>query len=268
MKGALEGKEKNPSGGVERHSRCLGWGYPEGGNWVSRSSEAKGDTEKGQKSFGHVKAPPQKRRAVAREELVETQDYVLARPLTSCTEQKMEVEDEKNMEELSFVTRAPRWALHMCDNNCKERGFKFFQIAAVVSEEGGAAHTINLCRNCYNERRVKQGETEVTGALFEQKAFRGKLQRLVWNSFCEECRNDPQSKMVGPERFWKMQQMSRDWGQTASGHTKRRAWRRSSANAPSLQCGEVSRLGKLLGSNLGKWQAQRMGKCEGERMLQ
>ena len=38
--------------------------------------------------------------------------------------------------------------------------------------------------------------------------------------------------------------------------------------SPSLQCGEVWRLGKLLGSSLRKWQAQRMDKCEGDRLLQ
>ena len=63
----------------------------------------------------------------------------------------VEAEDEKNMEELSFVPSAvsePRWALHMCYN----KGFKFFEIAAIVSEGGGAAHTITFCRHCYNYR--------------------------------------------------------------------------------------------------------------------
>ena len=44
---------------------------------------------------------------------------------------------------------------------------------------------------------------------------------------------------------------------------------RGFANAPSLQCGEVRRLGKCLGNNpAGKRQAQRMDKCERERLLQ
>ena len=42
----------------------------------------------------------------------------------------------------------------------EKKGFEFFDIEAVVSEEGGAAHTINL----YKERRVQQGEAEVAGA--------------------------------------------------------------------------------------------------------
>ena len=48
----------------------------------------------------------------------ETQDYISAPPLTSCMEQEMTAEDEKDMEP-SFVPSAvsePRWALHMCDN--------------------------------------------------------------------------------------------------------------------------------------------------------
>ena len=73
----------------------------------------------------------------------------------------------------------PRWALQMCHNTCRAKGFKFFDIAAHVAEEGGAAHTINLCRNCHNERRVKQGKAEVNGvnsmAMTGQKSSRGKL---------------------------------------------------------------------------------------------
>ena len=46
------------------------------------------------------------------------------------------------------------------ENMPKRLGFKFFEIAAVVSE-GGATHTINLCRKWYNMRRAKQGEAKV-----------------------------------------------------------------------------------------------------------
>ena len=43
------------------------------------------------------------------------------------------------MEELSFIPSAvsePRWALHVCDIECREEGFKFYQLAAIVTEEG------------------------------------------------------------------------------------------------------------------------------------
>ena len=51
-----------------------------------------------------------------------------------------------------------------------------------MTEEGGAVHTINLCKQCYNERRVQQGEQPVKAAqrreMMEQKAYRGKLWKV------------------------------------------------------------------------------------------
>ena len=54
-------------------------------------------------------------------------------------------------------------APHTCDMKCRVQSFKFSEIAAIVSQEGGGAHRINLnpCKKCYNERRAKQGEAEV-----------------------------------------------------------------------------------------------------------
>ena len=93
----------------------------------------------------------------------------------------MEAEDEKNMEHLSSVPSAisePRGAPRMSDKKCRAEVLKFFEIASVVSD------TINFCRKCYKERRLKQGEEEVNGvmwrAMIEQKSFREKYgQRLV-----------------------------------------------------------------------------------------
>ena len=79
----------------------------------------------------------------------------------------MEAEDEKNMEGLSFVPSAvsePRWALQKCDNKCRAQCFKLLEVAAIVSHEGVAAHTMNLCKKCCNGERAKQGETEVAGS--------------------------------------------------------------------------------------------------------
>ena len=45
---------------------------------------------------------------------------------------------QEEIEELSFVPGAvsePRWVLHMCDNKCREEGFKFFQLAAMSQKE-------------------------------------------------------------------------------------------------------------------------------------
>ena len=68
----------------------------------------------------------------------------------------MEAENGEEMEELSAVPGAvsePRGALLMCGNTCREKkkNFKFFQIADVVTA-GGAAHTVNWCKQCYKVR--------------------------------------------------------------------------------------------------------------------
>ena len=98
----------------------------------------------------------------------------------------MEEEIEEEIKEPSFISSAvseSRWALHMCDNKRGEEGFKFDQLEAIVTEEGGTARTINLCKQRYNARWLKQGERQVTASkwrdMVEQKAFRGKL----WAAF-------------------------------------------------------------------------------------
>ena len=109
----------------------------EGDLFVSEVGVHQKDTEEGSRIFGQVKTPPQTRRAVKRAESAEAQHYVSALPLTSHMDQMTKAEDEKNMEDLSFVPSAvsePRWALHMCDNRCREKDFKFIQIAPVVTE--------------------------------------------------------------------------------------------------------------------------------------
>ena len=100
-----------------------------------------------------------------RVESAETQDYVSGL-------QGLEELGPAEIEELSFVPSAvsePRWVLHMCDNKCNHEGFRFYQLAAVVTEGGGAAHTINLCKQCYIERRQKQGEQPVTAARWRER---------------------------------------------------------------------------------------------------
>ena len=106
-----------------------------------------------------VEAQPQKRRAVIRVESDETQDHVMER-------RRCGYPRKEEVEEIGFVPSAvsePLWALHLCDNECCEQGFKYFQLAA-LSEEGGAVRNINLCKQCYNERRVQQGEQPVKAA--------------------------------------------------------------------------------------------------------
>ena len=111
------------------------------------STEAEGGSEmcetEGEQQPVRVKAPPQKGRAVIRVESAETQDYVS--------------ED-----------REPQRALHLCDKKCREESIKLFQVAAIVTEEGRTAHTIDLCKECFNERRLKQGEQPVRGRTVER----------------------------------------------------------------------------------------------------
>ena len=82
-----------------------------------------------------------------RVESAETQDNV--------SEQKgLEDLSQEEAEDLGFVPRMvsePQWALQVCDSKCREENFTFFRFAAVVTEEGGTGHTINLCKLCYNE---------------------------------------------------------------------------------------------------------------------
>ena len=57
---------------------------------------------------------------------------------------------QEEVEELGLVPTAvsePLWAEHMCDNKCSEQGFKFFQLAAIVTEEAGAVRT----KHCHNK---------------------------------------------------------------------------------------------------------------------
>ena len=105
---------------------------------------------KKQRPLSQAKAPPQKRRAVMRVGSAETQDFVSA-------PEWIEEEHEEKMEELSFIPIAvsdPRWALHMCDNECREESFKFCYFVANVTQEGEATRTINLRRQSYNVRQA------------------------------------------------------------------------------------------------------------------
>ena len=77
------------------------------------------DSEEDQILFPSQGATAEKKSSDTCSVSAETQDYVSTPPLTSSMEQEMTAEDEKDMEELSFVPSAvsePRRAVHMCDN--------------------------------------------------------------------------------------------------------------------------------------------------------
>ena len=94
------------------------------------------------------------KRRVIRVESEETQDYV---------REKLAHEDfsQEAADEIGFVPSAlsePRGATHWCDNRCSEQAFRYVEIAQMVTEEGGEARTVNLCRPCCSERLVQQGK--------------------------------------------------------------------------------------------------------------
>ena len=39
-----------------------------------------------------------------------------------------------------------------------EKAIRYWQIASMVVEEGGEAHTINLCQQCYSAKLMQQGK--------------------------------------------------------------------------------------------------------------
>ena len=90
------------------------------------------------------------------------------------------------MEEIGFVPSAvseSREAAHWCDNQCSERGFRFNQIGAMVTEEGGEAHTIN-CKRCYNERLARQDKQPEKAAEWRDcraKSFPWQNMEGLWN---------------------------------------------------------------------------------------
>ena len=72
---------------------------------------------------------------------------------------------------------------YFCDNRCSEKAVRCWQIASVVVEQGGEAHTIILCQQCCNERLVQQGKPRLKlwqwkGAV-EKKAHRGRIWKVM-----------------------------------------------------------------------------------------
>ena len=50
------------------------------------------------------------------------------------------------------------FVVYWCDSPCSEKATKYWQIASMVIEEGGEAHTIILRQQCYNEKLAQQGK--------------------------------------------------------------------------------------------------------------
>ena len=79
------------------------------------------------------------KRKVIRVESEETLDYMRETLAIS----------QGEAEEVGFVPsalREPRGPIYWCDNRCSEKAVRYWQVASMVVEEGGEAHTIKLCQ--------------------------------------------------------------------------------------------------------------------------
>ena len=91
------------------------------------------------------------KRKMIRVESEETQDYVC----------EMLTISPEEAEELAFVPSAlsqPRKPFTCAPTAALKKAVSYWQFASMVVEEGGEARTVNVCQQCYNERRVQQGE--------------------------------------------------------------------------------------------------------------
>ena len=94
-------------------------------------------------------------RQVIRVESEATQDYVRETLAIS----------QEEAQEMGFVPSVlgePRGVIYWCDNRCSEEAVQYWQIASMVVEGGGEAHTINSCQQCYNEQLAQQGKQPPT----------------------------------------------------------------------------------------------------------
>ena len=95
---------------------------------------------------------------------------------------------QEEAEEMGCVPSAlsePRGPINWCDDPCSEKAVSYWQIAAMVVEEGGEAHTINLCQQCCNERLVQHGKPRLNlwrwRAVVKMMAHRGRIWKVMRN---------------------------------------------------------------------------------------
>ena len=71
----------------------------------------------------------------------------------------------------------------MCDRKCNERGFKFHDLAAIVTEEGGTPHSIfRNCCDCMRGNRTRrgQGKQRKLARDDQTKNFSRQVVRRLW----------------------------------------------------------------------------------------
>ena len=130
------------------------------------------DGEMQQEESAEIHSP---KRKVIRAESEETQDYVRETLAIS----------QEEAQEIAFgsALSEPRGPIYFCDNRCSAKAVRYWQFASVVVEEGGDAHTVNLCQQCYNEQVVQQGKPRLKSwqwrAVVERKAHRGRIWKVM-----------------------------------------------------------------------------------------
>ena len=190
-----------------------------------KEAEMEVDGEVLQEESVEIRSP---KRKVIRVESGETQDHV--RETLAITQEEAE--------EICFVPSAlsePRRPIYWCDNRCSEKAVRRWRIASMVVEEGGAAHTINLCQQCCNEKLVQQGKPRLKlwqwNGVVEKKVHRGR----IWN-------------VMGNEQFVRGGRFSRKTRLVATGIAFQRGL------GPSQEkCGCMMRQGYLAMEN-GSWE--------------
>ena len=120
---------------------------------------------------------------------------------------------------------------------CSQRATPGPEICANTSVERKASSSTKsrlLCNQCCNERRLEQGERELTASkwreLVEQEAFSRKAVGSMWHgtSRTQSVETFHQQKKLGPDRFRQLQNVSGEVEQTAGGNMRRRTGRSSS----------------------------------------
>ena len=111
------------------------------------------------------------KRKVIRVDSEETQDYVC---------ETLAIGQEE-AEEIGFVPSAlsePRGPIRWCVNRCSEKPSDTGRLRQWL-----LAHTISLCRQCYNEQLVQQGKPRLKlwqwKGVVEKRAHRGKIWKVM-----------------------------------------------------------------------------------------
>ena len=143
----------------------------------------------------------------------------------------------------------------------------------------------NLCKQCYNVRRLKQSEREVTASkwrgMVEQTAFRGPRQHSAKGNSCAKCGHVSLSKkaraisVLADVENETQNGTDGDWQQETSYNEEvELVWHSSDLHFEGILMRRADDAGKsgdwehCLEVFLGNGKAHRMDKCEGERMLQ